>query len=453
MSSDGPVSPNPARDAIADSPMHIRQFIIVGLCCVLNMADGYDVLSLALAAPQLSRELNVAPQVMGLAFAANSVGLVFGAFFVAPLADRFGRRAIVLVAVAMITCIHWLLAVSPNIWAILILRGVMGVSLGTLVVSLNVIVSEYSNERWRSLLIAFLHTGFSLGMALSGLVAAEVLDPLGWRYIFVAGGVINLVVLVLSVIFLLESPEYLLGQQPRNALARVNAIMAKLHRKPLEALPPKAKKENDKPKFTLLMTKELRTQTLLMWVASFAYTLVGFFLMNWKPQVLVDAGLTPTMASYVGVFNGVFGTVGHISIGLLARRFNEAKLTATYFALLTVALIFFGAAPAEPLLLLFTAGIMTMFTVGAYTGIFLVAIKFYSVEARNTGVGFIVGWGRVGAIIGPMLGGVLVGAGLARSSIFIIFAAISVVPAIAMYLVGGGRLARTRTDETEEAQI
>lgn len=434
-------SNNPAREVIAQSPMSWLQWVVVALCCLINMSEGYDVLSLGLAAPQLTTEWSVSPQILGLTFSATSVGLALGAFFVAPVADKVGRRAVILAAVAIITVVHWTSAVAGNIWMILVLRFIMGLGLGTLVVSLNVMVSEFANERWRSLMIALLHTGFSVGMAISGLVAANVLESLGWRYIFVAGGVLNIAVLVLGYFFLLESPEYLTSQQPRNALARVNSVLKKLNHKQLEALPPKRIKTKGQPGFALLLQKDMRTQTILIWVASFAYAIVGYFLMNWKPQVLVNAGLTPVMASYVGVLNGVFGTVGHISIAIFTKWFDEVKLTAVYFAMLTVTLIFFGMAPAEPLLLLTTAGIMTMFTVGAYTGVFLVAIKVYTVDMRNTGVGYIVGWGRLGSILGPMLGGLLVGAGLERMSVFAVFAGISVIPALAMLFAGGGRLA------------
>lgn len=446
--SDGQTVSNPAREVIAKSPMHWLQWVVVALCCLINMSEGYDVLSLGLAAPQLTTEWSVSPQILGLTFSATSVGLALGAFFVAPVADRVGRRAVILMAVAIITVVHWVSAVAGNIWMILVLRFIMGLGLGTLVVSLNVMVSEFANERWRSLMIALLHTGFSVGMAISGLVAANVLESFGWRYIFVAGGVLNIAVLVLGYFFLLESPEYLTSQQPRNALARVNSILKKLNHKQLEALPSKRVKTKGQPGFALLLQKDMRTQTILIWVASFAYAIVGYFLMNWKPQVLVNAGLTPVMASYVGVLNGVFGTVGHISIAIFTKWFDEVKLTAAYFAMLTVTLIFFGMAPAEPLLLLTTAGIMTMFTVGAYTGVFLVAIKKYTVEMRNTGVGYIVGWGRLGSIIGPMLGGMLVGAGLGRMSVFAVFAAISVIPALAMLFAGGGRLAGEEAEKS-----
>src|SRR5688572_18657511 len=124
---------NPVRALIASTPMHVRQVILVVLCCLINMADGYDVASLALAAPTLTKAWGISPQVLGIAFSATSIGLVIGAMLVAPIADRVGRRTVVLAALVDITIVHWLSSVSTTIAAIALLRLAMGIGLGTLV--------------------------------------------------------------------------------------------------------------------------------------------------------------------------------------------------------------------------------------------------------------------------------------------------------------------------------
>lgn len=422
---------------IARAPMHIRQFLLVALCCLLNMAEGYDVLSLALAAPQLTREWAVSPEMLGITFSAASVGLALGAVLVAPLADRVGRRSTVLAALIIITLAHWCLAVSRSMWEIAALRVAMGAGFGTLIVSLNVLVAEFSNDRWRNLLLSILHAGLSLGAVVSGATAALLLEPFGWRYIFVAGGALHLAVLLIACAFLPESPEYLISRQPRNALARVNAILKYLRHPPLESLPPMRKRV--KIGVAALLSPEVRHVTVLIGIASFAYAVVSYFLVNWKPQVLVSAGLTPTQASYLGIVTGVFGMLGHLSIGLLSRWIEEARLTGICFALLALMLAVFGSIPSSPWLLLGTSGVITLCTVGAYTGLFLVAIKLYSTEMRNAGVGFMVGLGRAGAIVGPMLGGLLIGADLGRMMTFAVFAGIAVLPVTAIFLVARRR--------------
>jgi MFS family permease len=425
---------NPIRALIASTPMHARQVILVILCCLINTADGYDVLSLALAAPTLAKEWGITPQHLGIAFSATSVGLVFGAMLVAPLADRVGRRTVVLAALVDITIVHWLSSAAHSIWMMTALRLAMGFGLGTLVVNLNVLVAEFSNDRWRNVLLAILHTGFSLGSTAGGLIAAWVLEPYGWRYIFVAGGIINIAILLIAIIYLMESPEHLSSSQPRNALPRINGILARLNKPPLAALPPKPSKDRPKVSIAALLAPEHRQATVLLWVSAFTFAIVGYFLMNWKPQILVSSGMTPTQASYVGVINGVFGILGHLSIALLSKKIEETWICFIYFAMMVATLLIFGTIPANPVLLLGTSGVLNLFTVGAYTGLFLVAIKLYSTQMRNAGVGFMVGWQRAGAIIGPMLGGLLIGAKLDRTSTFAVFAVIAVLPVLSMLL-------------------
>jgi len=423
---------SPTWALIARSPMHVRQFLLVALCCLINTTDGYDMLSLALAAPQLRKEWGIAPQLLGIALSATSVGIVLGSFLVARLSDRFGRRPVMLAALFIVTVVHGCSAMATSIWQIGVLRLGLGVALGTLVVSLNVLVAEFSNDRWRNVLLAFGHAGFSLGMAVSGAIAAWVLEPYGWRYIFVGGAALNLALLLLATIFLLESPEYLTLRQPRNALARINVILTLLRHSTLESLPPLPGGKPPKTRAAALLTPQLRQASILIWIASLTFAVVGYFLMSWNPQILVTAGMTPTQASYVVIINAAFGTLGHLSLAYLSKWIEETRLTAIYFALMAVMLVAFGTVPASLPVLLGASGILTLFTVGSYTGLFLVAVKFYSTETRNVAVGFVVGWQRVGSIIGPVLGGLLIGANLDRLMTLAVFAAIAVVPVMSM---------------------
>ena len=423
---------SPTWALIARSPMHVRQFLLVVLCCLINTTDGYDMLSLALAAPQLRKEWGVAPQLLGVALSATSVGIVLGSFLVARISDRFGRRPVMLAALFVVTVAHGCSAVATSIWQIGVLRLGLGIALGTLVVSLNVLVAEFSNDRWRNVLLALGHAGFSLGMAVSGAIAAWVLEPYGWRFIFVGGAALNLVLLLLAAVFLLESPEYLTVRQPRNALARINGILTLLRQPPLASLPPLPGGIPPQTRATALLAPPLRQVSILIWVAALTFAVVGYFLMSWNPQILVNAGMTPTQASYVVIINAAFGTLGHLSMAYLSRWIEETRLTALYFALMAAMLVAFGTVPASLPVLLGASGILTLFTVGAYTGLFLVAVKFYSSETRNVGLGFVVGWQRVGSIVGPMLGGLLIGASLDRLMTLVVFAAIAVIPVMSM---------------------
>lgn len=426
-----------AQGSVGWSPtkMSAYQWLVVALCCLTNVADGFDVVSLALAAPVLSKEWGIDPAVLGALFSAAAVGLTLGAFVVAPYADKIGRRPVMLGALGTLAVTLLLTSVATGIAHLLVLRFITGIALGTLVVSLNVTVAEFASDKLRNLSMAILHMGFTFGMILGSGIAALVLEPLGWRTIFLAAGILNILTFLLGLLILGESPAFLAARRGKNDLLQLNRLRGRMKLTSLDELPtPPAAPETRGPTFKALLVPSIRRQTILVWAASLTYAIVGYFLMNWKPTILADAGLSPTLAAASGMITGVCGSLGHLAMGLFARRVGEGRLTAIFFALAAASLVVFGLQPPDPVLLLAVAGITTFFVVGAYTGLFLVAVVMYPPSIQNTGLGFIVGFGRIGAIIGPMIGGFLFSAGLDRMTTYFVFSAIALVPAITMHL-------------------
>lgn len=430
-------------EAVAAAPMHWRQYMIIALCGLTNITEGFDVVSLAYAAPVMTRELGIPAAMLGLVFSFASLGVAIGAFITSALTERVGRRWAIMLATLLIVISHGFSAINDSIYNLMVLRFVLGIGLGVILVSLNVLVSEFSNDKHRSFLIAMLHSGFSVGMMIGGGLAALVLEPLGWRYVFVLGVIINSSLLVLLFFFLWESPTFLITRQPRNALARLNVMLKKLGHEALTVMPakPVAAAKNDSG-FRTMLGGGMSAASIMLWGASLTYALVGYFLMNWKPSVLVDAGLTPTQASLGGVFEGFLGIAGHLIVGLLARKGAEARVTAVFFVMLGVFLVILGNLNADWRVMIGVSGMLKFFTVGAYTGLFLVAIAMYEPTARAMGLGFMVGFGRVGAIFGPLIGGLLLGADAGRATTLAVFASVAIIPAVLVVLVGRQNAAR-----------
>ncbi|MCM8732289.1 MFS transporter [Hephaestia sp. GCM10023244] len=411
------------------------QYAVVMLCCLINISDGFDVVSLAVAAPVLSKEWQVDPGVLGTIFSAAAIGLTIGAFLVAPLADKIGRRPVMLGSLASLTIAVSLTSVASALWQLFVLRLVTGIGLGTLVVCLNVTVADYASTKARNLSMAILHTGFTIGMMLGSGIAALVLETIGWRAVFVAAGTLNVITLVLSFFILGESRDFLVRRQAARDLARLNRLQRRMRLDPFAAMPPRpAIVRNWRTSLTAMLEPGLRGQTILIWIASLTYAIVGYFLLNWKPTILANAGLTPTLAAASGIITGACGALGHLAMGLAGRRVGEGRLTAMFFTGAMVTLVIFGIQPPDPIPLLAMAGLTTFFVVGAYTGLFLVAVNIYAPSIQATGVGFVVGFGRVGAIVGPMIGGFLLSTGLDRMGTYFVFSAIAIIPAITMHL-------------------
>ncbi len=445
VANDGKAIPAPER-------MSPYQWLVVALCCLTNIADGFDVVSLGVAAPVLSKQWHVDPAVLGTLFSAVAVGLVIGAFLVAPLADGFGRRPVMLAALGTLAVTLLLSGASGSIGELLVLRFLTGVGLGTLVVCLNTTASEMASEKRRNVAMATVHIGFTLGMMLGSGIAAMVLHNAGWRPIFYFAGALNVVTFLASLFLLGESREFLVRRQAAGDLARLNELHRRMRIAELAAMPPKPPVPAERgAALRTMLSPEMRTQTILVWVASVAYAIVGYFLLNWKPTILANAGLTPELAAASGIITGACGMFGHLTMGLFGRRVGEGRLTTIYFALAAVTLVIFGIQPPDPIPLLAMAGVTTFFVVGAYTGLFLVSVVMYPARIQNAGVGYVVGFGRVGAIIGPMIGGFLLSAGLTRMDTYFVFSAIAVIPAVTMFFAY--RLAARSTSRASQTHV
>jgi MFS family permease len=420
-----------------DRPMRTMQFVIIAVCCLTNIADGVDIASLAFAAPVLIKDWDLRPAVLATLFGATATGLAIGAFFVAQLADRYGRQRVMLAATGTIAVAMVLTAVSMTVAQLAALRFITGICLGTLAVCLNVTVSEFANSKWRNISVAILHSGFSIGTMVGGTLAALLLAPYGWRSMFIAAGMLNAVAFVLILLLVPESPSFLVARGGAKTLDRLNRVMARLGQPPVEAIPV-AVVARGKAKFDALLNSARRNSTLLLWLSQFAFALISYLLLNWKPTVLVNAGLTPTQAGWAGLASGFAGIIGHIVAGFLSRDGREARATMIFFFLLCLALLWFGLQPPVAWGLILAGAFTSFCNVGAFTGLLLIGLNYYPAAVRTASVSMLVGIARLGAITGPLFGGLLLELGLARSSMFAVLAAVALVPLVAMFFAMQG---------------
>lgn len=421
-------------ELIKSTPMSLAQFFVIALCVLTYAADGIDVATITYAAPALMREWGVSPQAFGLVYSVTPIGIMLSSFFIAPLGDRYGRRTVTVAAIGAMTIVLFLMAFASSIIEIAALRFAVGLCIGALVVSLNVMVSEYANEPRRNLLIGILHTGYSIGGMICAGLAAFLIEPFGWRSLFLAAAAINLFVFLLDLFLLIESPAYLVTRRPKYALERLNTIFARIGKPTFDELPPAPAEAKKASGYATLFTSDFRTLTVLLCVMGFAFTVVGSFLASWRPQILSDAGLSFFWNGMAGVASSAAGILAHIITGALAKRGGEARLAATLLVCMAISMVLFGLAPQQEALLIVVASMTTFFTVGSYTSLILVALSYYNAENRNAGLGLMIGSERLAGILGPTLGGFVIGAGLDRLSTLGVFAATLSIPIAAVLL-------------------
>ncbi|MCX4911704.1 MFS transporter [Streptomyces sp. NBC_00878] len=409
------------RERIDTSPMSGYQWLIIALCVVLNALDGYDVLAMAFTAPGVGSEFHLDGGELGLLLSAGLMGMAAGSLLLAPFADLFGRRPLILLSVGLATAGMLLSATSGSATQLALWRVLTGLGVGGILACTTVIASEYASRRWRGLAIALYTAGYGIGATVGGLVAVTLQSSQGWRSVFLLGGVLTGVVLLLLAALLPESVQFLLTRQPRNALARVNTIATRIRQEPLTSLQgmADAARPTASNRVGDLFTAAHRRYTLLLWVAFFTLMFGFYFVNSWTPTLLVSAGLTEKQSVTVGIMLALGGTVGAILYGLLTSRWDSRRILIGFAVLSGVAMALFISATAT-LALAFAFGIaIGMLVNGCMAGLYTLAPSMYETQVRSTGVGWAIGIGRGGAILAPIAAGALLDAGWTAGTLYL----------------------------------
>ena len=218
------------RHVVDQGPMRGFQWVAIAVCVVLNMIDGFDVLVMAFTASSVAADWSLGGAQLGMLLSAGLLGMAAGSLFIAPWADRVGRRPLILLCLVISGSGMLLSALSQTPTQLALLRGLTGLGIGGILASSNVIASEYASKRWRGLAVSLQSTGYALGATFGGLLAVWLLSHWGWRSVFFAGGLMTFAAIVPVLLWLPESLDFLLSRQPAKALERVNRLAVKLDR-------------------------------------------------------------------------------------------------------------------------------------------------------------------------------------------------------------------------------
>jgi benzoate transport len=417
------------QQALDEEAMSRFQVLAIALCVALNMLDGYDVLAMAFTASEVAKEWSLSGARLGALLSAGLFGMAAGSLFVAPWADRFGRRAIILACLGTITLGMLLSALSQTPTQLAALRALTGVGIGGILASLNVITSEYSSKRWRSTAISLQVTGYPLGATLGGVVAALLITTHGWRSAFLFGALSSAFMVPFVIMGLPESLDFLLARRPPHALARLNALLRRMRRPAIAELPAQpVEAQTRRNAVGRLLGPDLLRNTLLIWSAFFLVMFSFYFTTSWTPRLLVAAGLSGRQGITGGVLLNVGGIVGGSLFGYLARRVRLQPLACVSFVLTALAMLSFGVWASNPTLV-FAIGVWLLAAIvgaclfGSMVGLYAVTPLLYPAAIRTTGMGWAIGIGRIGAILAPITAGILVDGGWATAHLYYVFAA------------------------------
>ena len=406
------------RTKIEQSPMGAYQWMIVAMAAIMNLLDGFDVLALAFTATAIRNEFGLTAIELGYLLSAGLFGMAAGSLFLAPLADKIGRRPLLLMAVllstigmlgsAFISQYQWL-----GFWRVITGLGVGGILAGT-----NVITSEYSSRKWRSFAISVYAAGFGVGAVLGGMFAVMLQGEYGWRSVFLAGAILTGIFLVLLFIWLPESIDFLTTKQPKNAEVQLNLIAKKIGLAGDWKLPAKTEKVKTKLPISQLFSEKYLHSTLLIWTAFFAIMFSFYFISSWTPALLKEAGMTTEQSVSVGMMISLGGTCGALIYGLLASRWTARSVLILFTVLSSAATIIFILSSSVLWIAMVFGILVGALMNGCISGLYTLNPLTYDADIRSTGVGWSIGIGRIGAILAPTIAGQLLDMGWDKQSLY-----------------------------------
>ena len=408
------------------------QYLVICLCFFLNMLDGMDVLAISLAAPVLAKEWGIDPQTLGAVFSAALVGMMLGAILLAPKADVWGRRKLVILCMTVIAIGMLGTPLAKTVPQLIALRFVTGLGVGGMVASMATMSAEFSPKRTRNLAVTFVQAGYPVGAAVLGLIGAKLIPTFGWNSVFILAGLLTTLSIPIIAIFLPESPEFLLQKQPKGALEKLNQLLRKMGRPRITELPSIAESEQvNRTGIAALFSKEYRATTMLLWIGFCMAFGTLYFLLSWIPQLTANTGLTLEFAIYSGAVLNVGAFFGMVTLGFLADRIGLKRVIVAWLILAALVMVLFGNFQTSVSILLALCFI-GFFMEGGFIGIYAAAVQGYPTLIRNTGVGWAIGAGRTGAILSPYLAGVMVAGGMSMVDSFRVFAVPLLVSAAAI---------------------
>jgi MFS transporter, AAHS family, 4-hydroxybenzoate transporter len=418
-------------DFIDRQPVGGFQIQVLVTCAAVLLLDGFDTQAIGYVAPALAKEWGLKKGELGPVFSAGLFGLMIGALLFGPLADRVGRKKIIIFSTAAFGIGAFVTAFAQDLTTLLVIRFLTGLGLGGAMPNAVAMTSEYNPQRRRATMVMIMFCGFSIGAALGGFLAADLIPRYGWRSVFIVGGIAPLLLVPVLAWRLPESARFLAlaGKAPE----RVGELLRRISPRTLFA--PGARFIVQETHLAGIPVAHLfrdgRTSvTLLLWVVFFMSLLDIYFLANWLPTVLNDLGASVSEAAVIGSMLQVGGVVGTFALGIVIDRFSFRALALVYFAA-TFAVAAIGQLGHSAVLVsiaIFAAGFCV---VGGQIAANALTAGYYPTSVRATGVGWALGIGRAGSIIGPLVGGFLLAGKWSTPAVFIAAAAAALCAAVA----------------------
>lgn len=418
---------------INENPFSIFQWIVFALCFLIVLLDGFDTAAIGYIAPSLIKEWGVTKPDLAPVLSAALFGLAGGAILAGPLADRVGRKLLLIVSVTVFGIGCFASSFASNLGDLTIMRFITGLGLGAAMPNAVTMISEFCPDKRRSMLTNAMFTGFPLGAAFGGFLASWMIPQWGWRSVFQLGGIAPLMLVVLIIVLMPESVRYMVAKGMN--VARVRHVLKKISSSAegIQSffLTETKLSTEGKTGISLVLSSNYRIGSLMLWLTYFMGLVIFYALINWMPILFKDAGIAPKDATLIAALFPL-GGVGAVFFGWLMDRFNGNKIIAIGYALTAVLIFCIGQVIGNVgglVAIVFIAGTL-MNT--AQSSMPALAAAFYPTSGRATGVSWMLGIGRFGGIAGSFLVAELARRQFGFSEIFAVIAIPGIIACLAL---------------------
>jgi benzoate transport len=422
------------RRLVATSPMSAHQITAIVVCVGLNMLDGFDVLVMSFTAAGISADWRLSGAQLGMLFSAGLVGMAAGSLFLAPRADRFGRRTIVMTSVLIVSVGMLLSGMARSYLQLAALRALTGVGIGGILAGATVLVAEYSSNTWRSTASYLYTSGYSIGGTVGGAIAGILIARSGWRAAFEFGAIASFAMLPIAYWRLPESLDFLITRQPTDALRRLNQLLLRMQHDPVEALPDVEVRHGVPARASIrrLFAADLARSTSLIWTAFFFMMGGYYFVFSWTPKLLTSNGLTAQQGITSGVLLSLGGIVGTVLFAFIARAIEVRRLISFCLIVASALMGVFASTTHDVFIGLIAGVALGAMSTSAMAGFYALTPALYAPNLRTTGMGWGIGIGRIGAILAPLATGMLLDRGWHSVQLYWVFAGTFLIAALAL---------------------
>jgi AAHS family benzoate transporter-like MFS transporter len=421
-------------------------WLVLFWCALIIIFDGYDLIIYGVVLPQLMSEWQMTPMEAGTLGSTALFGMMFGALFFGPLSDKIGRKLTIMICVALFSGVTFLNGFARDPLEFGICRFIAGLGIGGVMPNTVALMTEYAPKKVRSTLVAIMFSGYSVGGMASAFIGMQLIPSYGWQPVFWIAG-IPLLLLPLIALMLPESVGFLVQSgNKEKAAAMLNRVSPGAGISAGDHFHMPTGKSDTVP-LVSLFTQNRLLSTLMFWLAFFCCLMMVYALGSWLPKIMEAGGYDVKkgiLFLLVLNFGAMFGAIGG---GWLSDRFNLRRVISLMFiiAAVSIGLLGFKGSMLTQYLLMAIAGACT---IGTQILLYAYVAQYYPLSNRSTGIGWASGVGRLGAILGPILGGALMAMELDIQMNFIAVGIPAIVAAIAISLVG--RSATHAQDEEED---